>query len=457
MDSSTPPDSPRARSSTISSLQSATRSVMSASNRVLEAPVPLGMWAATAQTTSTAPTVSDIRRGSYSVNGWEAAPQENEANSPQFLRRASRSPSLSLFRRASTGLQTPIAEEKQDPLQNNIPQAPYPGPLEPIASEPVEESEPFPITPNNPPMAPLGPVKSYPNGYIEPPKQPWTVSTKVALLGFWRWFLTPFGFLVTLYGLNVVAWGGMLFLLLCGAAPKMCSPNLPSNDYNGCNDIQSPRRKWLEVDSQILNALFCVTGFGLIPWRFRDLYFLLRWRLASSRGPTEKKLYGLRKLAGIHNGWFRLPGSDTLDELSADAYRSSLTPNSPSGHDAEAAADDFRLPIPLSKSPPPPLTGVRASPTRVWLLDFVIWANVWNTFLQACLCGFMWGMNRYNRPSWSTGLFIAAACVVAGAGGIVMFVQGKRVKRCEGVPPEGWNGEEVREEGLERGVVAVKE
>jgi len=45
----------------------------------------------------------------------------------------------------------------------------------------------------------------------------------------------------------------------------------------------------------------------------------------------------------------------------------------------------------------------------------------------------MWGMNRYSRPSWSTGLFIALACGVAGVGGVVSFIEGKRVKRVEGV------------------------
>jgi hypothetical protein len=244
-----------------------------------------------------------------------------------------------------------------------------------------------------------------PSGYLEPPKLPWTVSTAIGLKAFWRWFITPMGFLITVYGLNVVAWGGMLFLLLCNAAPAMCHPT--------CNDINSPRRIWLEIDSQILNALFCVTGFGLIPWRFRDWYWLLVYRL-------RRKEEGLRRLAGIHRSWFRLQGSDFQDEVALDQR----VPE-----EANPA-----LPIPLNKRPDEPLTGVRAPPTATWKLDFVIWCNVSNTFLQACLCGFMWGMNRYNRPSWATGFFIAFACVVAGMGGIMMFAEGKKVKRVEGTP-----------------------
>ena len=74
----------------------------------------------------------------------------------------------------------------------------------------------------------------YANGYVPPPKLPWKKSFMIGLKGFWKWFLTPAGFLITLYGLNVVAWGGMLFLLLCNAAPAMCTPT--------CDDINSPRR-----------------------------------------------------------------------------------------------------------------------------------------------------------------------------------------------------------------------
>ncbi|KAL4725079.1 hypothetical protein ACLX1H_008526 [Fusarium chlamydosporum] len=193
------------------------------------------------------------------------------------------------------------------------------------------------------------------------------------------------------------------------ASPAMCVPT--------CNDINSPRRKWIEWDSQILNALFCVTGFGLAPWRFRDLYFLLQYRL-------QKKEVALRRLAGIHRGWFRLPGSDQLDPQ--------IGP-----HNISASPDlcsSLACPFPPDKIPDAPLTGVRAPPTSITRMDAVIWLMVWNTFLQCVLSGFMWGLNRYDRPSWSTGLFVALACIVAAIGGIVMFIEGKKVKGIEGVP-----------------------
>lgn len=247
----------------------------------------------------------------------------------------------------------------------------------------------------------------YANGYIPPPKLPWTQSFMIGLKGFWKWFLTIPGFLITIYGLNVVAWGGMLFLLLCNAAPAMCTPT--------CDDINSPRRIWVEIDSQILNALFCVTGFGLAPWRFRDLYWWAHWRL----GNAQKKLVGIRRLAGIHRGWFRLPGSDQLPE-EADATK--------------VSSEDPAVPIPASKIPDPPPTGFRASPTKPWKMDFVLWMNASNTFFQVVLCFYMWHYNRIERPSWATGLFVALGCIVAGVAGIMMAVEGKRIKKVEGVP-----------------------
>ena len=86
----------------------------------------------------------------------------------------------------------------------------------------------------------------------------------------------------------------------------MCRYYGPNGELEyDCNYIDSPRRVWVEIDSQILNALFCVTGFGLIPWRFRDLYYLLQYRMLG-------KYEGLQVLGGIHRSWFRLPGSQDL-------------------------------------------------------------------------------------------------------------------------------------------------
>jgi hypothetical protein len=270
-------------------------------------------------------------------------------------------------------------------------------------------------------------TRAFENGYHFPPPHTWQQSTGTALKALWRYFLTWQGFLVVIYALNVVAWGGMIFLLLCNAAPAMCQPS--------CDDINSPRRIWIEYDAQILTALFCVTGFGLIPWRFRDLYYLLRYRFMGDH-------IALRRLAGIHRDWFRLAGSETVPPMVG-----------PENIEAEAGnLPAEQLPFPLKSIAPAPLTGTRAPSTPVWKLDFVIWMFVWNTFLQAVLSGIMWGLNRYDRPSWATGLFVALACGVAAAAGIMIFVEGKKVKAVEGVPLSAQDLEQLQEDE-EKGIL----
>lgn len=246
----------------------------------------------------------------------------------------------------------------------------------------------------------------YDNGYHFPPRYTTKESFMHGLRAFGHYLITPTGFLVVLYGANIVAWGGMLFLLLCNASKAMCYPT--------CNDINSPRRKWIEYDSQVLTGLFCVTAFGLAPWRFRDLYFYLQYKI-------RKDERAMRRLAGVHRGWIRLPGSEQLPATTGPNNIPADTPAS-------------AIPFPETKIPDAPLTGRRAPPTRQWAIVFVLFMNIMNTFLQAVLCGIMWGMNRYDRPSWSTGLFVALGCIAGALGGLGMFWEGKRVKGIEGVP-----------------------
>ena len=66
-------------------------------------------------------------------------------------------------------------------------------------------------------------VAPFANGYHFPPSHTFVQSFKLSMIAYWNYVRTPLGFLITIYGLNVVAWGGMLFLLLCNA----CKPSLP--------------------------------------------------------------------------------------------------------------------------------------------------------------------------------------------------------------------------------------
>ena len=133
-----------------------------------------------------------------------------------------------------------------------------------------------------------------------------------------------------------------------------------------------------------MNALFDETGFRLIPWRFRDLWYPVYWRFTSDkRFDRERKLYGLRVLAGSHRSWHRLPGAHTLDELIYAEYECSLSIDDVyatfATFSAKTAADvalngelDTRLPLPASKSPDYPLIGIRAPTTTAWKSDFLL-------------------------------------------------------------------------------------
>lgn len=371
----------RRRTGTMSSVASAASSrIRSASVKLIDSDVPLGAWAGIGAASSRAPSLGDIRRGSYSSPEFEkervrraSGGSIGDGQKWKLSRTSSGLSSKSVGTPGGRGKRRSsvlVEEDGADPLDvsRSGEGRENEGKEEVEVEADVIEEKPSTEDPSAVEGVPT--KEEPPNDYRFPPKLPWTTSFAIGLRAFWKWFLTPLGFLITIYALNVVAWGGMLFLLLCNASPAMCHPT--------CNDINSPRRKWIEWDSQILNALFCVTGFGLAPWRFRDLYWLLVYRIGLIGRSHEKRMTGLRRLAGIHRGWFRLRGSQEWREEYGD----------------ERDETNDAVPLPLSKRLDPPLTGIRASPTATWRLDLVIWCMVWNTFLQCCLCGFMWGMNR---------------------------------------------------------------
>lgn len=438
------------------SVSSVAQSVVSATERVLDSDLPPGFLAATAEVTSKAPTLREIRGAS--LGSQDAGVPVRGRSGSRGRRSSARLSRTSRDQIDGAGQDhghwkgeqhgglepfPPLAEESTRSSRSIGPEGIEKGRV--VEREETQHSSTIDRADAIRPVDPRDRANTA--GYIPPAKVPWTTSTANALKGFWKWFLTPFGFLVTMYGLNVVAWGGMLFLLLCNASPAMCYLRVDGRLIYDCNHIDSPRRIWIEIDSQILNALFCVTGFGLAPWRFRDLYYIMSYRLRSEqKSGLQKKMFGLRKLGGHYRNWFRLPGSDTLDQLTTEEYLRSIekthSPDLEAAHRVDVAMDP-RMPIPATKAPNEPLTGVRAPATKLWKVDFFIHCQVWNTIFQICLCFFMWHLNRYDRPSWSTGLFVALACGVAGVGGLVSFLEGKKVKRVEGVIPSAAAAEAV--------------
>ena len=409
---------------------------------------PLGMWQATGEVGSKLPTLGEIKDGAFTGEGWHHEGQEERRGAnPHDIhkRRIARNSSASTrTRKSSVKSSTPaIAEERHDffPAQETLAEENSQTLQKPEAQETTELASSTSSTGGDKGIIGPDETGTYPNGYRFPKKHTTWQSIVIGSKGLWRFFLTPFGFIIVVYGLNVIAWGAMIFFVLLNAAPAMCHPS--------CDNIHSARKIWIEIDSQILNGLFCVTGFGLIPWRFRDFYYLMRWR----NGKGENALIYHRKLAGINRGWYRLPGSDKLaDDIGPPPKYNKKNPAPvdvpPPYSEEEIAAMEANpaIPLPITSMPDPPLTGVRAPTSRSWTIDVVVWMYLWNTIFQGALAGCMWGFNRYNRPGATTGIFITVGCLVAIAAGVTVFIEGSAVKKVEGVPVYEYDVFETMEE-----------
>ncbi|KIV88393.1 hypothetical protein PV10_08079 [Exophiala mesophila] len=494
---------PSERRSSIASRNTLTRTRTRTGSLIqsfIESNPPLGMWQATGEVGSKIPTLPEIRNGSFAGEGWthEGQMEHRGTNPHEIHRRRMQRTSSASTRTRKSSITTPagqvpaIAEEHheyfpkrasisvQDPLfEVNSPPSPeiqssqipeeqtsksarsqsrgflsksrsqsrVPGQISSIR-EPSEKPSTLSSAPQEPQgdthTPPTGPdaTGTYPNGYRFPKKHTWLQSTTIGLKAFWKFFLTPFGFIITIYGLNVVGWGAMIFFVLLKAAPAMCHPS--------CEDDSSARQKWIEIDSQILNGLFCVTAFGLFPWRARDFYYLLRWRWGGNYDYY-------RRLAGINRSWYRLPGSDQLPEdlgpppvYNKKHPYTAEAPPPYTEEEMETLESNRAVPLPATSMPEPPLTGIRAKPTPAWTIDFVVWMYMLNTFFQVLLCIWMWHWNRFDRPTWGTGVWITLGCLVAIFAGVVVFIQGNKIKKVEGIPVHEYDVLESIEDFEER-------
>ncbi|KAI3344035.1 hypothetical protein F4824DRAFT_31225 [Ustulina deusta] len=279
-------------------------------------------------------------------------------------------------------------------------------------SIPSQRAQSSPDQPHEPTITTLG-TGEYTNGYHFPPRYPIKEQIQWGLIAFWDFYNTGFGLFLTIYALLVVGWGFLIVLLIGEAAPQLCWIH---GKYD-CDNIDSPRRIWIEIDSQVLTALFSATAFGLAPWRIRDLYLLLRYRI-------HKDQKALRRLAGVHRTWLRLEGSDQLPPTLGPKNIEETT----------LPFDENSVPYPLETISDPPPTGVRAPPSKLWKMDFIAWFNIWYTVFQGFLAGFMWALSRYNRPPWTTGLFFALTFITSSAAGIMEAFQVLNVRAIEGVP-----------------------
>ncbi|XP_034588320.1 uncharacterized protein [Setaria viridis] len=99
---------------------------------------------------------------------------------------------------------------------------------------------------------------------------------------WWRWLKHPAHLALVAWALCVAASGSMLGLLLLGA-------------LDGAFPRRSLRNRWIEVNNQVLNALFTLMSIYQHPALFHHAVLLLRWRPGDAKELREAYF---RKVAG---------------------------------------------------------------------------------------------------------------------------------------------------------------
>ncbi|TFK23246.1 hypothetical protein FA15DRAFT_670632 [Coprinopsis marcescibilis] len=223
------------------------------------------------------------------------------------------------------------------------------------------------------------------------------------LLGIWSFVKTPIGILTAIYGFLVVFWGAAIVFFLAKII------NLHNPDLQGF---------WVEVSSQVVCGLFTVTSVGFIPNRILSTYRIYKvW-------DYKRKTIKRRKEAG-------LPQLFDQDDLPDPQY----DPNFVHVLTDEEHQDLHRQQIKFTYHQ----TWYRAHGTethRAFPISTALWIcflNDANSIFQIILCGTMWGMNRFQRPPWSTGILIPAGFLCGIGSAVLIWRGGERTKRIEEV------------------------
>lgn len=186
------------------------------------------------------------------------------------------------------------------------------------------------------------------------------VAAHYARVLFASCFLTFSGLLVTLYFLLVAAFAIFLAILLAD------SSSIISRTWNSENIHDSGRRSWIEVCTQVLTALFCISGLGLLPTRARDLYLIVRGQILGD-------IYSSNRIRRIHSNWFWAGFSGN------------------------------------------------------WKLVLVGVLFMTSSVLQVLLCVAMWHLDRYTRPTWMTASLISVSSTFVIVAGLIIFVETRRI------------------------------
>jgi len=223
------------------------------------------------------------------------------------------------------------------------------------------------------------------------------------LKGVWSFLKTPLGILTGIYGFLVVFWGAAIVIFL-----------IKIINFHNANT----RGFWIEVSSQVENALFTVIGIGLIPSRCLDTYRVYKiWMY-------KRRTRRLRKKAG-------LPELFDEDDLPDPVYDPNYVHVLTEAEEKDLHRQQVKFQHHQTWYRAHGTETHRAFPINTALL--ICCLNDGNSIFQIMLCGTMWGLNRFQRPAWSTGCLIPASFLCGILSAVSIFRGGNKTKRVEEV------------------------
>ncbi|KAJ7283543.1 hypothetical protein C8J57DRAFT_1292856 [Mycena rebaudengoi] len=226
---------------------------------------------------------------------------------------------------------------------------------------------------------------------------------KRTMKGVWAFLKTPLGIITGIYGFCVVFFGAGIVIFLLKII------NLHNANTQGF---------WVEVCSQVENGLFTVTGVGLIPSRVLDTYRIYWiWHY-------KRRTRMLRAKAG-------LPELFDVDDLPDPAYDPNYVHVLTEEEQSYLHRQQVKFQHHQTWYRAHGTETHRAFPINTALL--ICCLNDGNSFFQCILCGTMWGLNRFQRPAWSTGSLIPLSFLCGILSAVFIAVGGSHTKRIEKV------------------------
>ncbi|KAI5481126.1 hypothetical protein MNV49_005561 [Pseudohyphozyma bogoriensis] len=307
---------------------------------------------------------------------------------------------------------------------------------------------------------------------------------------------TPIGVCALFYMILVVLAGGSLVLMLM----------IPFNSYR--------KKLWIEIDSQILTGLFTITSLLPLPWRVKDWYNITVISHYARVTAKRRAKLGLKPLRDKNDlpdpanaefwvgpGGVKMTGDKTpavtpvphpkkkkkakdsatpenverVDELSKAESGLGMSGGKGEGSLETAGPPDEsleevvltpkeeerlrRCQIRFAKSQtwyrPHTSPTHHASPIK-WAIWYTI-AMIGNSIFQAMLCGVMWGLDRWERPAWTTGCLIPLSFGCGIAAAVIVWQVGVKTKRKAEVTAALWAILKADEEKLEAKRKAITE